>query len=363
MQTLTSTRRNISCVLGIGLIWGGCGRAGGTEVVDANASTDSAEHEFVELSPKPKPKPTCVNLIAGQRIHAGTVCMTIEPRVAMNVIYTTTDGWQLTEAHLAAGDSMLDVPIDNEGNPQIGQFEFESGDITGATSHAFVVPLRNFHLDQSAERCDPVTAHLAAHAILRKRDADGTWQTQTGWGHGERVVERDSWTTLLTLSLECDAQAPLRLETCEAAFAKGDASTCFIGADFDQDGSDDGIDRWGWSSGPLPPGTGAAWPVYVGASECDVDRATRIGSLSVSYGREGNAQIVFDRVGDFVLDEEHLYVGTEPLPRGKDGRLTVAPAGYPIVQQLDDATHTENQVGGLGQDGHLRGLSRGRVWH
>jgi hypothetical protein len=33
------------------------------------------------------------------------------------------------------------------------------------------------------------------------------------------------------------------------------------------------------------------------------------------YARDGNSWIAFDRVGDFVFDEEHLYVGSKPLPR------------------------------------------------
>lgn len=318
----------------------GCSLAGGSDFTDAAGATDNGEHD--DFSFTAKPKRICVELFTAQTSHAGTVCMTIEPRVAMNVDYMTTGGWELIDAHLALGDSMSDIPIDDKGNSQLGQFAFNSGDITGATSHTFVVPLCDYHLDGHA--------HIAAHATLRKRNADGTWQTETGWGLEKRIIDGSDWATQFTVSLECGAQEPPQLETCETAFAKGDASTCFIGADFDGDGSDDGIERWGWSNGPLAPGTGAAWPVYAASSQCDVARSTRVGSLSVSYGREGNVQIVFDRVGDFVLAEEHLHVGTEPLPRGKDGRFTIAPGRYPIVRKLDDATHSENQVGGLEGD-------------
>lgn len=362
MQTVTSLRCNISWVLaGLGVlallpgVGVGCGPASGTEVTDAADGTDIGGDE--ELAPV-KPKRTCVELSAGQAIHAGTVCMTIEPGgEVMHVLYTTTSGWELIDAQLAAGDSMSDVPVDDEGNPVLEQFRFNSGDITGATSHAFAVPLFDFHLDADiagdvdgpAESCDPVTAYVAAHATLRKANHGGTWQTASGWAHDERIIDRSNWARLFTMSLECGLPEP-QLRACETAFAKGDASTCFIGADFDQDGIADGIDHWGWSNGPLTPGTGAAWPVYAAAGRCDVARGMRVGSLSVSYGREGHAQIVFDRVGDFVLDEEHLYVGSEPLPRGKAGRSTIAPGRYPIVHELDDETHTENHVSGLQGD-------------
>jgi hypothetical protein len=360
-----SYRRNIAHVLaGFGsfaLIAAcpGCSPVASTEATDAAQATDSDGNDEFVLPVKQTR--TCVELIAGQTIRAGTVCMTIEPPAVMNVLYTTTGGWELIQAQLAAGDSMSDVPLDSEGNPVIGQFAFDSGDITGATSHAFVVPLLNFrfngdfsHDNDTADSCDSVTAYLAAHAVLRKRNNDAkwpaTWQTETGWGHRAGIVDSGNWATFFNMSLECGAHESPQLEICETSFAKGGASTCFLEADFDQDGNADGIEHWGWSNGPLAPGTGAAWPVYAAAGQCDLAKATRVGSLSVSYGHDGNAQIVFDRVGDFVLDEEHLHVGTEPLPRGSDERSTITPGRYPIVRELDDATHTENLVSGLQGD-------------
>lgn len=360
MQTVTSFRCNIARVL-VGLtivalipvVAVSCSPTPPAEVTDAAEGTDSGGD--VEIGHTIELERACVELFAGHTIRAGTVCMTIQPGDAvMNVTFTTIDGWELIDAQLAAGDSMSDVPIDDDGNPVLHQFAFNSRDITGATSHVFAVPLSDyFRVDGEfgglAERCDPVTAYLAAHATLRKNNPDGSWQTESGWGHGERVIDAGNWARLFTVSLECGIHEP-RLETCETSFAKGDASTCFIGADFDRDGTVDGIDHWGWTNGPLTPGTGAAWPVYAAAGRCDVARGTRVGSLSVSYGREGKAQIVFDRVGDFVLDEEHLHVGSEPLPRGAAGPSTIAPGRYPIVHELADATHTENQVSGLHGD-------------
>lgn len=362
MQIIPSCPRNVVYVLAglatvafIPAVWVGCSPSGGADV-HASEGSDGRENEEFRLPVSRKR--TCVDLLLDQTIRVGTICMTIEPRGVLSVVYETIDGWELTKTHLATGDSIADIPVDDKGNPMLGRFEFNSGDITGATSHTFAVPLFKFglerrlddDLDRAIESCDPVTAHLAAHAALRKDNGDGTWQTQTGWAAGERMLAGGNGATLFTLSLDCDTHEPPQLEACATSFAKGDASTCFIGADFDLDGRADGIARWGWTNGPLAPGTGAAWPVYANADPCDVGKATRVGSLAVSYGRDGHAQIVFDRVGDFVLEEEHLYIGTEPLPRGQQGRFTVAPGRYPIAVELDHATHTENQVGGLHGD-------------
>jgi len=333
---------------------------------DPSESEDYAEEPAAEATPRAveiTSESTCVTLFAGQTIDAGTVCVNADNSVdtsaqcdaqgttgALNVVFTTTNGWELTEAHLAAGDDFADIPVNNKGNPKIGNFPYNSGDITGATSHTFQVPLCTFGLDGAAAECDPVTAYLAAHAAVRKDNGDGTWQTETGWGDGSTFVDRGSWAEFFTMVLECkNPPPPPPVGDCETSFAKADSGTCFIGADFDGDGNDDGFNRWGWSNGPIAAGTSETWPVYAAAGQCDISKGTLIGNIAVAYGSDGSAQVSFDRLSDFVLDEEHLYIGNEPLPRN-NGEYTVAPGQYPIVKELENATHTENTVTGLSGD-------------
>jgi hypothetical protein len=64
------------------------------------------------------------------------------------------------------------------------------------------------------------------------------------------------------------------------------------------DGKSQDSKRWGSSQGSSGS---RSWPISP-AGQYD-------------YGRDGNAWIAFDRAGDFVFDEEHLYVGYEPPPR------------------------------------------------
>lgn len=307
---------------------------------------------------------TCVTLFAGQTIDAGTVCVIVDNSVdtsaqceaegstgALNVVYATANGWELTEAHLAAGDELSDIPVNRKGNPKIGNFPYNSGDITGATAHSFQVPLCEFGLDGAQDSCDPVNAYFAAHAALRKDNGDGSYQTETGWGDGDGLVDQGSWAMFFNLLLECGDTPPNPPEEeCETAFAKAESGTCFIGADFDGDGEDDGFSRWGWSNGPIAPGTSETWPVYAAAGQCDVSKGTLIGNIAVAYGSDGSATLAFDRAADFYLDEEHLYVGNEPLARDVNGEYTVAPGQYPVVNDLDNATHTDNTVTGLSGD-------------
>ena len=75
----------------------------------------------------------CVDLIAGQSIDAGDICLTVNG-TNLEVSYTTQDGWELEEAHLWTGTALADMPQTRKGNPKIGNFPHNSGDITGATS-------------------------------------------------------------------------------------------------------------------------------------------------------------------------------------------------------------------------------------
>jgi len=321
----------------------------------------SSEQEIVEINEDS----TCVTLYAGQTIDAGQVCASVDNTVdtsavcgagsagVLNVEFLTSGGWEIEEAHLAAGDDLADIPMNQKGNPKIGNFPYNSGDITGATSHSFSVPLCTFGLDAGLTECDPVNAFLAAHAALRKDNGDGTYQTETGWGDGDRFVQKGSWAEYFNMELVCtgDEEPPPPPEpaSCETAFAYGDGdATCFIGADFDGDNVDDGISRWGWSNGPLSAGS-YSWEVYAAAGQCDLTKGTLVGSLGVVYDGS-SATVTFNRTGDFVLDEEHLYVGSEPLARDSNNEYTVAPGQYPLVIDLTDATSTSNVVNGLSGD-------------
>lgn len=327
-----------------------------------NAADDLGTMRMVELPEGG----TCVTLFAGQHIDAGTVCVTVDAGVdtsaqcgegatgALQVVYATHDGWELVETHLAYGNEMADIPTNKKGNPKIGLFPLASGDITGATTQGFEIPLCELGLDGADEVCEPTIAYLAAHASVRKDNGDGSFQTETGWGEGDGLNDQGSWAQMFSVELECHAckgEEPPPVAECETAFAFADdgSGTCFIGADFDGDGIDDGFNRWGWSNGPIAPGTSTQWPVYAGAGQCNLDNGALVGHLSVSYDG-ATAEVTFDGVGGYVLDEEHLYIGSEPLARNVNDELTVAPGQYPVVVDLDGATQTFNSVTGLSGD-------------
>ncbi|MCA0131906.1 hypothetical protein [Winogradskyella alexanderae] len=128
-----------------------------------------------------------------------------------------------------------------------------------------------------------------------------------------------------------DDDAPEEEESCETLFAIGgeDNSTCFL---------DDGFNRWGWTIGPLSGGD-YSFDLYSGAGQCDTDKGTHVGTISVNYDEGlGTVDVNFDMFDGFVLNETHLYVGELPYPTDNNGNPTVAPGQYPHQNALDDAS-------------------------
>lgn len=269
----------------------------------------------------------CSTLYAGQTINAGSVCVSVEGQ-DLTVAYTTTGGWQLTVAHLWVGDDLSTMPQTKTGNPQIGKFPYASGDITGATSYTFSIPLSS--LSTSLDLCGH-TFDIAAHAGLQKPDGSGGYQTQTGWGDGTQINSRGSWATYFTYTVTCTTPPPPPPSglTCDTAFAFGD--TTFIQLGLTQS-------RWGWESGPLSPGT-YTQPIYAGAAQNDTSKGSLAGQLTIVY--DGSSATVSYAMNDgYVMDETHLYVGTSNIG-------TISPGQFGNSHTLDNATSDSYTVDGF----------------
>ena len=107
----------------------------------------------------------CTDLIAGQSIKVGTLCLSIS-NDTLQIKYSTTEaGWELREAHAWEGCSLADMPQTRKGNPKLGNFPHNSGDITGQTSHTFSIPLSDaLDCDGSGSLCGD-SFYIVAHAV------------------------------------------------------------------------------------------------------------------------------------------------------------------------------------------------------
>lgn len=277
----------------------------------------------------------CQTLLAGQSIEAGMVCAEVDGTDLL-VSYVTAGDWELLEVHLWVGADLADMPQTRKGNPKIGNFPYKAEDLMGATSHQFAIPLADLGFDCPG---DDSAFFVAAHASLRRPDgSDDGYQTETGWADGDRFSERGSWATFFDVLLTCDCGVdPPAEPTCETAFAfGGDLATCFL--DVDEDGDDvRDFSRWGWTN-EIASEDVYVFDIYAGAGQCDTSKGTLVGTLTVIY-LAGSVDVLFEMREGFEMDEVHLYVGSEILPRDVRGDSTVAPGQYPYVaDDLDGAS-------------------------
>jgi len=280
---------------------------------------------------------SCMTLLAGQSITAGTVCAVVEGS-NVKVTYTTTGGWLLYEAHLWAGLNLADMPQTNSGNPKIGNFPYNSAGLGGLTTYSFMVPLATFGLSSSATTCGDVTAYMVAHAVVKKQLADGSFQSETAYGEGTRLVAKGNWAMWFSVILTCVDDKP-KVSTCETAFAySGNMATCFIGSGLVD------TSRWGWFNGPVGPGS-YTWDIYAGAGQCDLSKGTKVGALGVTYDGS-TANVTYNMSPGFTMDETHLYVGAAPLPT-KNGAYTVAPGQYGNIHTLTSSSSDTFNISGL----------------
>lgn len=283
----------------------------------------------------------CADLIAGQTIDAGDVCVSLTDTDIV-VTITTGDGFGIDEAHVWAGTDLADMPQTMNGNPIPGQFPYVSGDLDGANSWSVTIPLSVLDF---ACPTDDLSAYLAVHAAVSRPDGDGGVQHETGWGDGNPIVTRGNWAMVMPLDLVCrdcsDGSCDPGEVACETAFAFGD--TCFI----DIEGL--APNRWGWSLGPIDPSGGPySNSIYAGAGQCDVARGTEVGSLEIAFSQDDQgcvvAHVTYALSADFTLAETHLYVGSTLVPIGQNGSPTVAPGLYPYSDVTNDAASTSYDV-------------------
>jgi len=288
-------------------------------------------------------------LFAGQTINVGEINVDV---VEDNLVVTyniLAEGWELTEAQLWVGTSKNEYPQTRNGNPKIGNFPYNAGDITGANTHAFIIPLIELGITDT-DVCEDFSLFFATHASVQKLNTNGdVIQTETAWGDGYRLVDRGSWATGFQIDFMCesddfDGESSF---TCETAFAFGGDENCFLQIDEDGDGNGD-FNRWGWNIGALTQGT-TTHPIYAGAGQCSLEKGTHVGTLTINY-TGSTVEITFDMKDSYIMDETHLYVGNEILPRDNNNELTVAPGQYGNIHELTEAVSDSYTITGVSGD-------------
>lgn len=296
-------------------------------------------------------------LYAGQTTNAGSVVVGNDAD-NLYVTLTATGGWLLNKTHVHAADSLVGIPVNKAGNPQIGTFRHQAPHVPPVATYTYTMPRASVSPDVNV---NAVVA--AAHAELVKLDGAGAVAAaETGWGEGRRFTERGSWGTYMEYTWQACASPPPASQT-ETAFARllpaastnaadGDPVTCFLELDLNRDGVGD-FNRWGWTNGALAAGT-HSFDLHAGAGRCDPAKGTKVGTLTVDYDGS-TATVRFQASGkhpltglDYKLQETHLYVGSEVMPKNKLGEPTAAPGQYPTIHgELKGVTSDSYSISGL----------------
>lgn len=279
-------------------------------------------------------------IYAGQSIKAGTVTYDDIDTDGDNlddvlqVTLQAIDGWEFIDISFFVGSSLSSLPTNKSGNPIPGQFPFKTGNITGTTSYTFKIPFSS--LGFSCPSSSSSNYYVAVHAGLKKLISSGTYQTETGWGDGLRLVSRGNWAMYNQIFISCDIKnEPPVISTTETAFAfDGDQTGCFQNyASFI-----DNPQRWGWTNGPFTQGV-YTFKIYAGAGLCDITKGVYVGDLNVNYSGS-TVKVSYNLKGvnsvtniPYELREVHLYVGNEEFPKitngAQAGEYTIAPGKFP----------------------------------
>ncbi len=269
-------------------------------------------------------------LYAGQTIPVGKVVVNIVDNNLTVTYNILADGWELTEAQMWVGTSKEGYPQARNGNPKIGNFPYNAGNITGLKTYTFTKPISEFGITD-VNNCADFSLFFVTHASVRKLDAAGVvLQTETAWGAGYNLVEKGSWATGFQIDFKCVTEQLQVSNSCETAFAFGGVNNCFLDIDENGDGKGD-FNRWGWFIGPLNLGT-TTHDIYAGAGQCNTTKGTKVGTLTITYSGS-TVDVVFNINAPYAMDETQVYVGNEILPRN-NGEFTVAPGQYGNIHDL-----------------------------
>jgi len=157
--------------------------------------------EFEVEPPVSATASNCVPLIARKNVEIGTVCLNeVQTGDAkfVEVTYNLTAGWELTKVHFWLGNSPLEIPQAQRGNPNVHSFPYKSHDLDGQTSHTFQLPLPPMACGE--------WNYAAAHAKVRENNAGGGSGSESAWAGGNGMADNGPWATTFAVRRNCTAE-------------------------------------------------------------------------------------------------------------------------------------------------------------
>lgn len=123
-----------------------------------------------------------VPFLAGQTNQVGTISV-VHSEDELTVYFKTTDGWRMSETHLAVVTSVADFPTNKSGNPQVGHFPLKMTHDPGVTEYSYTIDLESLGIEEGD------AYYVSAHAEVVNDDGG----SESAWGEGTRFVTKGNW--------------------------------------------------------------------------------------------------------------------------------------------------------------------------
>lgn len=288
----------LAMVIILPFLFGGCQKS---ETIEAEKFSETGFHK---VSPIYCGEPIIANLVDWDQTVTPGIVTVGNDETTLYVTFEVETGWYFTKTTLYVGtaDSVPGTlyPSDS-GHFAPWLFPYIAYPEAGTQLYTFSIDLAEL------DDCFVVVAN--ANVIQ-----ESTGDLFMVWGKSNQKF--------LGFYFEyCKQECEPPVYDCETAFAFGeDWATCFLDIPAIKN------NRWGWTNGPLEEGT-YSWPIYAGAGQCDISKGTWVGTLDVDYSG-GTCNVTYNIDGDFTLEETHLFVGDDILPKKKN-KYTTAPGQFP----------------------------------
>jgi hypothetical protein len=277
--------------------------------------------------------PFIADLVDFEQTFTAGIVTVGNDETTLYVTYELTGEWWIHDAVLFAGPASEAGTIYQDGS---GQFSPSSW--VSPYRHNFFpydyVQSHTFEIDLSTlDECFIIVAYSKATNLT-------TNQNKFIWGKSQM---KSSGYYLEYCKQECTPPPPPPpLGGCETAYAYGENfATCFLEIP--------GVNsnNWGWSNGTITAGS-YSWPLYAGAGQCNIGNGIHVGTLQVNY-TPPTAVVTYTMFNGYVLNETHLYVGNQILPKKKN-KFTTVPGQFPCKHEnlngVSSDTFTINGLSG-----------------
>jgi hypothetical protein len=283
----------------------------------------------VSLSPAEACGTTTWNLIAGQTIDVGSVTVSNDA----NNIYVTYaldyPGACFGALQVWVGNSLLNLPANQDGTPIPGQFCQADGgacyDATGMTTYTFTIPFSEVNIVDVTQVCN-TQLYVVTHAEVDLDCNPETEGHETAFG-GDQAGGGPRWWFYGAYTICCDFGPP-QPPLCQTAYAKGG----YVWTT-DRKSNPENLpslrltrNRWGWAINLTATGT-TTYDIWAGAGLNNTANGTKVGTLTVNWDGS-NVTVTYTMFSGYYLEEVHLYAG--------DGSpTTIAPGQYGYLDEFD----------------------------